>query len=135
MTARDLFDVRSKAAAALAPVTDTDPSIHMDLVDAWDPPCVMLAWSDPWLEPKGPGCLYDARMDAVCIAGRLEPGPGVTTLETLVAYVVDRLDADDYPWPLQTVSAPRVFVQSGINYLAARVTYRLPVTLSALAPT
>ena len=69
---------------------------------------------------------WTARGD-VC-AGRLVPGAGVATLEELVHTTLGRLRADGGPWPLDTVSGPRVFTVGGINYLAARITVRVPIT-------
>ena len=48
----------------------------------------MLGWDDPWLQAgiangiatMGP-CLYTARLQVTCVAGRLEPGAGVDVLE------------------------------------------------------
>ena len=129
MTTLALTDVRARAAVALAPSTPTDPAVLVNVVDSLEPPALMLVWGDPWLTPKSFGpCYFDAQLDVLCVAARLEPGPGVETLETLVDYVIGRLAADDYSWPASTSQAPRIFRIGDVPYLAARVTYRVPVT-------
>ena len=127
-----LTTARQAAAAALEPAADGDPDVHVDVVDSVTPPAIMLVWEDPWLEPQSYGpCLFWAQLSALCIAARLEPGPGVETLEALVGYVVERLAADPYPWPQATSQAPRVFEIAGVSYLGARVTYRIPIQIGA----
>jgi hypothetical protein len=132
MSVLALVDVRAKAAAALAPVDESDPNVHVDLVDALDPPCLLMSWADPMAEPKAGASglgFCEARFAVICVAGRLEPGAGVEKLEGLVGLVVRRLQVDSDSWPLQQVTAPRVFEVAGIKYLAARVEYRVPVAL------
>ena len=51
------------------------------------------------------------------------------TLEQLVAYTIGRLEADSYPWPFAGCTAPRVFEIAGVRYLAARLTYAVPVSV------
>lgn len=129
-----LLELRARAAAALAPAGDSDPPVFADAVDSLVPPALMLDWDDPWLEPGaglttlGP-CLWTARLVVICIAGRLEPGSGVDVLEQLVVHVVTRLKADPYSWPLEGVSAPLQRDLGGVSYLAANVTYAVPVTV------
>lgn len=127
--------IRPAAAAVLAAVTDTDPNVLEDVVDSVTPPALMLAWDDPWLvagagvPTMGP-CLYTARLRIVCVAARLDPGSGVDELERLVAYVLERMRADDaYSWPLDSVSAPRQTDQSGVSSLVAEVVYAVPTTI------
>lgn len=132
----ELEDLRDVAAMALAPATDEDPVVLVDIVDSLTPPALMLRWADPWLEPgSGTGvatmgpCLWTARLQVVCVAGRLEPGPGIRVLEGLVALVVDRLEADAYTWPLDNIGAPTQYDLSAVSYLAAFVNYAVPTTL------
>ena len=129
-TTLKLTDVRARAAAALAPVAPDDPPVLVDLVDSVDPPAIMLLWADPWLEPQTAGTgFWFARLDAFCIAARVDPGPGVAMLESLVSHTIARMRADEYPWPAATLQAPRVFTIAGVPLLGARVSYRLPVTI------
>ena len=127
-------ELRDLAAIALEPVDDTDPMVLADVVDSLTPPALMLIWGDPWLQPgsgartMGP-CLWTARLQVLAVAGRLEPGPGIRTLEQLVSYIVERMNADTYTWPLDSVSGPRVFDIGNLPYLGARVTYLVPTTV------
>jgi len=129
-----LTAVRDAAAAALAPVADTDPMVFVDAVDSLTPPALLLDWADPWLEPAHSigairACQWTARLQIICIAGRLEPGAGVDLLEQLVSLTVARLEADPYTWTLDSVSAPLQRDLAGISYLAANVVYAVPTSL------
>lgn len=127
--------VRAQAAAALAPSEPDDPDVHDDVVDAIHPPCVMLVWDDPWLEPQTPRGMsngsgyWSAQFTVRCIAGRVDVESGIETLERMVALVLGRLLADSYTWPAATLSAPRVLQIANVDYLFADVQYRVPVTL------
>lgn len=121
-----LLDARAKLAAALAPVADGDPEVHVNLVDSLEPPALMLTWADPWLTP-GNATYQTGRLSVVAVAGRLEPGAGIETLETLVQSTLRRLLADPGDWPLDAVGGPRVFTIGNINYLAARIVLRVPI--------
>lgn len=122
-----LVDIRAKAAALLAPVADSDPDVHVDLVDALTPPCLIVGWGEPWLEARTP-CLFDARLVITAVAGRIEPGPGVATLETLVSYTWARF-ASANGYALEGVTGPRQFVIAGVTYLGARLTFRVSATI------
>jgi len=127
-----LGDVRAALGAALAPESDEDPDVLPDLVDAISPPVLMLEWNDPWIVPRtvaGLAGYYDALPTVLCLASRLEPGPGVETLESLVAYALARLDADAKRWPVESSTAPRRFQMGGVNYLGARLFLRVPVSI------
>jgi hypothetical protein len=123
----NIADARSKLAAALAPITGTDPDVLVSLVDTIEPPALMLGWGDPWLEPTT-SCWQQGRMVVTAVAGRMAPGDGVAKLEDLVAYVLGRLAADSSAWPLASVSGPRVITMAKTNYLAARITVRVTIT-------
>ena len=126
-----LSEVRGRVAAVLAPASDADPAVHVDVVDAVTPPAILLVWDDPWLESQMSidSCWFFANLTVLCVAARLEPGPGVEKLEQLVSYAISRLQADPYTWPQASSRAPRVFTIGNIDYLGARVTYRMPVTI------
>jgi hypothetical protein len=118
----NLLETRDKLAALLAPVDDDDPNVLASLVDAIQPPALMLGWGEPWMEPDT-GCLATGRIIITAVAGRLMPGEGIAKLEELVAYVLGRLDPVDYD--LETISGPRVFLMAKTNYLACRITVRV----------
>ena len=122
----NLLDARTKLAAALAPLEDGDPVVLVDLVDSLEPPALMLGWGEPWLTPDTV-CLRTGRLVVTAAAGRLVPGAGVEMLEQLVDYTLRRLALDGSPWPLDTVSGPRVFTIGNVHYLAARLTLRVPI--------
>lgn len=122
----NLLDARAKLAAVLAPVDDDDPVVLVDLVDALQPPALMLGWGEPWLTPQT-ACLRTGRLVISAVASRLVPGSGIETLEQLVESTLDRLKADGGAWPLDSVSGPRVFTIANINYLAARIVLRVPI--------
>jgi hypothetical protein len=120
------------AAAALAPALPTDPDVHADYPDAVEPPTLILIWDEPWLEPapRTMGtCLWVAHLLVWCLAGRVEPGPGIDKLEELVTYTVDRLQADAHPWPAAETRAPRVWRIADVPLLGARIAYDVPVLI------
>jgi hypothetical protein len=122
-----LLDYRVKLGAALAPVEPGDPDVLTNLVDAIAPPALMIGWGDPWLTPDT-ACLRAGRLVVTAVAARLQPGEGISDLEALVQYVLDRLAGDSSPWPLDSVSGPRIFTIAKTTYLAARITVRVVVT-------
>src|SRR5262245_52209092 len=126
-----ITEIRSRAAAALAPVDVGDPDVLVDVVDAAEPPVLMLSYDDPWLEPLSIGaCLWDCRLEIIALASRVEPGPGIEMLEQLVAYTTAKLrDDETATWPAASVQAPRVFTIGGVPLLGARIVYRVKVTL------
>lgn len=129
-----LGELRNAAAAALEPVAEEDPPVLVDLVDSLTPPALMIGWDDPWLEagagrPTLGPCLWTARLRVVCVAGRLEPGPGYDELDRLVAYVLERMRGDAYQWTLDQVSAPAQYDLSGVTYLSSFVIYTVPTTV------
>lgn len=121
----NLVDVRDKLAALLAPETDDDPNILVSLVDALTPPCLMLGWAEPWLEDIEAAtmgqCVLTGHVTITAVAGRLSPGDGIATLETLVSFARSRIATDQSNWRIETVTGPRVFIIAKTNYLAARI--------------
>ena len=128
-----ITELRDVAALALAPIEADDPPVLVDVVDSLTPPALMLLWGDPWLtmtpQRVASSGLWTARLHVLCVAGRLEPGPGIRTIEQLVTHTALRLAADAYTWPLESVTAPRVFDLAGVAYLGARVSYLIPATV------
>lgn len=126
--------LRATVADVLWPATDDDPYVFADVVDSLEPPALVVDQGDPWLTPGqqqittfGP-CLYTARLHIICIAGRLEPGAGVDVLEQLEKYVLERMRADTYQWPLEQISGRGQYDLAGVTYLAATITYLVPTT-------
>ena len=111
----------------MAPVADSDPNVLTSLVDAIEPPVLMLSWNEPWLEPEGP-CFLTGHLVVTAVAARLEVSVAQTRLEELVEYVRGRLRADaSDDWTLDSVSGPRVFLIAKTNYLAAQIALRVVI--------
>ena len=123
-----LTGLRARAAAALAPTLDTDPAVMEAPVDAVEPPALIIGWDDPWVEFQTP-CFWYANLTVLAVAGRIEPGAGVETLEGLIGYVIGRFRDDPYSWPIASTTAPRLFEINNIPLLGARLVYRAPVTV------
>jgi hypothetical protein len=123
----NLLDVRPKLAAALAPALDSDPNVLVGLVDAIEPPALMLGWGDPMLTPDT-SCFATGRVVVTAIGSRLMPGEGVTMLEELIDYTITRLRLDGPDWVLETVSAPRVYIIAKTNYIASRIQIKVMVS-------
>jgi hypothetical protein len=123
--------VRAQVATVLAPSTDSDPDVHIDYPDTVHPPALVVVWDDPWLEqPRTMGpCSTLANLVVLCVGSRVEAGPGIDQVEALVLYTINRLRADTYSWPVATAQSPRQWIISNVHYLAARLAYRIPVTL------
>jgi hypothetical protein len=130
-----LVDLRDAVGVVLAPQLDTDPAVHVDPVDALHPPALVFVWGEPWLEPtvatvRTMGqCEWTARLEVMCVGGRVEPGAGYAMVEQLVAYTVGRMAADSYTWPLNNIASPRRYIFGGVDYFAARVIYQVPTTI------
>jgi len=114
-----LAQVRKDAATIAGNALSDDVSIVDHLPDSITPPCVLVAWSDPWLKPST-YCAYDAAMELIVVAQRIEPGGKLETLEEIVSALVVAfrssqifgvIDATS-PYPLQV---------AGVDYLAATV--------------
>jgi hypothetical protein len=130
-----LTELRDAVAQALAPASDQDPWVFADVVDSLTPPALVVEQGSPFLTPGIVGgpmlaqCQYTARLVVVCIAGRLEPGPGIDTLEQLETYVLERLRADAHPWAFEEISQRGQYDLAGITYLAATVSYTITTTV------
>lgn len=130
----DLTGLRAAAAAALEPPPE-GWNIHPNLVESVEPPAIVLDWDEPWILPglqgisaMGP-CVYEARMRMLCIAGRTSPAEGIETLEGLVAYVLEQMKADPYPWRLDRVVSPGQFDIAGVTLYGAAVIYAIPTSI------
>jgi hypothetical protein len=131
-TALNLTEVRAAAAAALAPVADTDPDIYPLWSDAVFPPALMLGWWDPWVEVRsmaGGLGLFDAQLNIQCVASRVDPGAGFEELEALVVYCVSRLAQDSHSWALTAATTPRQWKSGDIPLLGADLAFRVPVQI------
>lgn len=108
---------RELVAAVLAPI-DEAWTVYASVVDAVTPPAFMLVWGDPWTVPAT-HCRETARLDVVCIAGRIDPDPGIETLEWMVGDALAAFSSAGIPHGDTT--APRPMQIGGVTYLAARI--------------
>ena len=137
MTETVFSDLRSRVADALDDPSSSllaDAAILPDVVDSLTPPAFLLTWGNPWSVPAT-FCTHTVRLDVVCIAARIEPAPGVSTLEEMVAVALNRLRAAGLPEA--TVQPPARYDVGGIPYLAARISLeaRIAIPLPEVAPT
>ena len=123
-----LSDLRESVGVALTGdgVFPEDATVLVDTVDSLTPPAYLLVWGTPWMVPAT-FCVQTVRLDVVCIAGRIDPAPGVETLETMVAVALNRLR--DARYPEATVQPPGPYEVGGVRYLAARVSIDVRVTV------
>jgi hypothetical protein len=129
MSTMALGDVRPKLAAVLAPIAASDPPVQ-DFTDAVSGPCYQLAYGFPWLAPFGnAGCNWRCNVAVTVIAGRLEPGDNLTTLEDMTASALRRLQLDAQTWPVEGVGVPENIEYGGVAYLGARITLRPVVSI------
>ena len=132
----NVLDAREKLATVLAPVEDSDPTVLTSLVDALEPPVLMLGWGDPWWDPamttgvmRRPSfCSGTGHLVVTAVASRLVPGDGIAVLERLAHYTYERLSTDE-DFGVEGITGPRVFLIARTNYLAARISVRATVTL------
>lgn len=110
---------REQLATIVAELVDVDVGVVDHLPDSIAPPVVLVAWGDPWITPATL-CQYQATMELLIIAQRLEPGGKLETLESIVSIIVPGLKPHgDYqvvdatsPYPIQV---------GGVDYLAASI--------------
>lgn len=125
-----LADYRTTVAGALE-LLDPEWSVHRAPVDALEPPAFMLRWGDggpdsTWLV-RSTHCVHGARLDVVCVAARIDPEPGIETIELMVERAVVALDAVRVP--VVDVRGPGPFEIGGLTYQAARLVVASPVTI------
>ncbi|HEY7009036.1 MAG TPA: hypothetical protein VH395_08860 [Jatrophihabitantaceae bacterium] len=123
-------EFRAAVAAVLAPLND-DWATHAGPVDAITPPAFICTWADPWLIPIAV-CSYQARLAVICAAARLDPEPGYEQLEQMVAAALPALQASAIPFVQVAGVAP--FECGALQYQAARLICRSPVTLPEVTP-
>lgn len=118
-----LGDLRELVAGALVPLDVGE--VHDAPVDAITPPAFVLVWPDPWLVPST-SCYYDATLDVICAAARIDPAPGYVELELMVAGALPALRELGLG---ATVSGAAPFDCGGLHYQSARVRIVQPVQL------
>lgn len=121
-----LADLRTRIGDALTAATEA-PVLDAP-VDAIEPPCFVLVWSDPWLVPATV-CVWTARLDVLAIVGRIDPAPGYEQIEEMVATTIAAVES--IRLPVLSVGPPSPFPVAGLTYLATRITTQSPLTLEA----
>lgn len=121
-----LVDARAKASAVLEAALISSDAIVVGPLDAIEPPCIRVGWADPWLEPEGQAAVWEARLEVLCIAARVEPGSGYEVLEQLVTIATAAFARADYPYPVAVVGAPRGYEVGGVPCLSAQIIVRTP---------
>ena len=114
-----LTEARTNLATWLIQTLDESISVVDHLPDSIIPPVVMVAWSDPWIKPATL-CAYEAAMELMVVAQRIEPGGQYETLENIVGDIVDSIKPMPY-YQVQDVSAPYPLQVGGNDYLAASI--------------
>jgi hypothetical protein len=123
-----LLEARDKLAAVLAPIEPGDPPVLSSLVDAIEPPALMLGWGDPAVTEERSSCFRTGHLIVTAVGSRLVPGEGVAVLEELIAYTLARTWDDTEHWELVSASGPRDYYIAKTHYLASRIAFT--VTLS-----
>lgn len=131
MTAFATF--RERVATALAPPVDAEEpwTVSAGPVDSFTPPGYLLSWGDEWGMPAT-FCDYLVRLDVIAISFRIDPDPGLETLERLVEGALIALR--DAGLPEASFSAPSRFDIGGVPYLASRISLALPLALTPEVP-
>jgi hypothetical protein len=99
--------------------------VHRDVTESLEPPCYLLSWGNPMLEPMT-GCNFTARPAVICVGGRLNAVEGQTTVEDLIEAAVPRLRG---LMPVEYGDQLQQLEVGGITYLASRLTLRTTVNI------
>ena len=110
---------REQLAAIVAEAVDITAGVIDHLPDSIAPPVVLVAWSDPWLKPDT-FLQYQAAMELLCVAQRLEPGGQLDTLESLVSAIVPAVRQSQW-FQVVDVTSPYPLLLAGVDYLAASI--------------
>lgn len=110
---------RTTLATALAAGLPTDVGVIDHLPDSITPPVVMVAWSDPWLTPSTL-CEWEAKLELLVVAQRIEPGGHLTKLEEIVSACVPIVKGLPF-YAIDDVTSPYPLEIAGVQYLAASI--------------
>jgi hypothetical protein len=121
-------DLRADVADALAPIITATPewSLHPLPVDAISPPAFLLVWADPWISRRLTACAYETQLAVRCVSARIDPDPGIETLELMVEQAIAALDVARIP--VAQLGAPGPLDIGGLHYQAASLV--VPRTLT-----
>lgn len=110
-----LTSFRTELAQYLRDGLADDIGVLDSIPDSIAPPCVYVAWSNPWLVGQT-WCEYIAVARLIAVAQRLEPGGQYGVLESLVGDIISILK--QHRIPLRDVTSPYPIVLGGVDYLA-----------------
>lgn len=113
-----LTKYREDMAALLRAELPDDIGVFDIIPDSIAPPAVYVAWSNPWLVATT-FCQYNATVQLICVAARIEPGGQFTVLEELVSEVIEV--CQNKRIAIRDATSPYPIVLGGVNYLAAVV--------------
>jgi len=110
--------VREELATILNAALPVEASVIDHLPDSVQPPCVLVGWSDPWLKPSTL-CAYQAAMEVMVVAQRIEPGGKLETLEDMVSSILPALKSTEFA--VIDVTSPFPMQIAGVDYLVASI--------------
>lgn len=114
-----LTKAREDLAAIVADLVSVDVGVVDHLPDAIAPPVCLIAWGDPWITPATL-CAYEANMEVLIIAQRLEPGGKLETLEAVVSTIVPGIKSNQ-GFQVVDATSPYPIQIGGVDYLAASI--------------
>ena len=118
----NLSIVRSELSSILASAFDAaghkDWGITDHLPDSISPPCVLIGWANPWIQPST-FCAWSAALEVMCVAQRIEPGGKLEVLEEMASIIIPALKRTPYTIP--DLTSPYPMQVGGVDYLAASV--------------
>ena len=114
-----LANARTELALLASTALADDVGVIDHLPDSIAPPVVLVAWSDPWLEPATL-CAWQAKMELLIVSQRLEPGGNTERLEEIVSALVPPLKASQW-FQINDVTSPYPLQIAGVDYLAASI--------------
>lgn len=113
-----MTDCREYLATLLRGQLDGNVSVHDSIPDSIAPPAVFVTWANPWLI-NFTFCEFNANVQLIVVAQRIEPGGQYGVLEGLVYELVQVLRSNQIP--LRDVTSPYPITLGGIDYLASSV--------------
>lgn len=114
-----LTNARDELAVIASAALPNHVGVINHLPDSIAPPCVLVAWADPWLIPSTV-CGFEAAIQYLVISQRIEPGGNTETLEEIVSALVPAVKAAQY-FAVREVTSPYALQIGGVDYLAASI--------------
>ena len=111
--------VREELATLVGGALPVSVGIVDHLPDSVAPPCVLIGWADPWIAPST-FCAYQASMEVIIVAQRIEPGGKLETLEEIVSAILPAVKKAQ-AFQVTDVSAPFPMQIAGVDYLSASI--------------